>query len=395
MSLVNIRKYNFTIDFFEKRSIYPFYSHVFNKSNQQNFINPNQTINSELGSSIHIVNYISPYFQLSLNDSTIPLKSYNYNQYIGFAVNLSDFSNVDEYMKHKMSSKGRSKMRGYLRRLETCFNIRYQMYYGEITLSNYNYLIEKLHSLIIHRFEERGDQHEALNQWDNIKNNTYSMILEKKASLFVIYDGDVPIDICLNNNHQNILDNSIRSYDINYSKFRLGYIDILKQLEWCFENGFEIFDMSYGDFEYKRRWSNEVYKFETQILYNNSRFIYKVKAFGLMQFLKSKAFLKEKNVDLVYHKFKSLLKKEGQSDSNEPKPLFEVTALKTKPKLEKLSEIDFRSDRFDFLKREIYDFQYLNFESSQNIKVYHFKNSNDIYIISGKNKTIQVKSLQL
>ena len=295
MSLINIKKYNFNSDFFETRLVYPFYTNVFNRSNEQNFPNPNLTISLDEGSIIHVVNYINPYFKLSLDDSTIPLKSYNFNQSIGFSVNLSDFSNVDDYMKFKMSSKGRKNIRSCLRRLETCFNIRYQMYFGEITLSNYQYLFEKLHSFIIHRFEERGDKHEALNHWDILKKNTYSMIHEKKASLFVIYNGDIPIDICLNYHHQNILDNAIVSFDINYSKFRLGYIDILKQLEWCFENGVEIFDMGIGDFDIKRSWSNEIYDFETQIIYNNSRITLKMKAFVIMQFLKSKEFLWKKN----------------------------------------------------------------------------------------------------
>ncbi|MCK0147063.1 GNAT family N-acetyltransferase [Arenibacter sp. F26102] len=394
MSLVTVKKHKFNNDFFETRLVYPFYTNVANRSNQQNYVNPNQTIGPELGSTIHIVNYINPYFQLSLNDSKIPLKSFIFSQSIGFAVNLSDFSNVDEYMNFKMSSKGRKNMRSSLRRLETCFNIRYQMYYGEITLPNYEYLFKKLHSFIIHRFEERGDKHEALNHWDILKKNTYSMILTKKASLFVIYDGDIPIDICLNYHHQNILDNAITSFDINYSKFRLGYIDIFKQLEWCFENGFQIFDMGIGDFEIKRWWSNEVYEFDTQILYNNSRFVHKMMAFGIMQFLKSKAFLKEKNVHLIYHKFRRLLKNELQPDSNESKDLFEVKPLETRPKREDLHEIDYRADKFDFLRREIYDFQYSNFEPSQNIKVYNLKNFQDIFIISGKNKTHQVKLLQ-
>ncbi|MEB8347222.1 GNAT family N-acetyltransferase [Flavobacteriaceae bacterium KMM 6898] len=393
MSLVKIKKYNLNIDFFGTRSIYPFYSNVYNKSNHQNFLNPNQNNSLELGSTIHVVNYINPYLQLSLNDSKISLKAFKFQLHIGFLANLHGFSNVDEYMKFKMSSKGRTKMRGYLRRLETCFNIHYKMYYGNITIADYELLFRKLHCFILNRFEERGNKHEALENWEILKKNSYAMILDKKASLFVIYNGEEPIDICLNYHHQNILDNAIRSYDINYSKFRLGYIDILKQLEWCFENGAEIFDLSFGDFEYKRKWCNEVYDFETQIIYNKSRFEYKAIAFGIMQLNKLKAHLKKKNVHLVYHKARKLFNRKIEVDTNKSKILFDVTEIETIPKMETLSQIDIRSDKYEFIKRPVYDFQYLNFETSQNIKVYNPINFPEVFIISGKKKCLKIELL--
>lgn len=390
MSLLDIKKYNFTINFFETRSIYPFYSNVYNKSNQQNFLNPNQNNSSEIASSIHIVHNINPYFELKLNNET-PLSIFKLSQNKGFMAVLMDYEGVDEYIKIKMSPKSRTKIRGFVRRLETCFNIRYHMYHGEITRVNYEYLFKKLHSFIMIRFDERGDDHQALDHWDILEKNTYSMILEKKASLFVIYNGDVPIDICLNYHHQNILDNAIRSYDINYSKFRLGYIDILKQLEWCFENGVTIFDLSYGDFEYKRKWCNEVYDFETQIIYSNSSFVNKAIAYGIMQFYKLKKYLKKKNVHLFYHKVKKLLKGGDKVETKKSEISFIITELETLPNKDTLSIIDYHLDEFGFIRRQIYDFQYLNFEPAKNIIVYTRLDQPDTFIISGKNKKIKIK----
>ena len=389
MSLLNIKKYNFNIKFFETRFIYPFYSNVYNKSNQQNFLNPNQKNCPGPESTIHIVHNINPYFDLKLNRNT-PLSVFKLSKNKGFMAVLRNYEDVDEYMKIKMSPKSRTKIRGYARRLETCFNIRYQMYYDEITWENYEYLFKKLHSFIINRFKERGDNHQSLDHWDFLEKNTYEMILEKKASLFVIYNGDVPIDICLNNHHQNILDNAIRSYDISYSKFRLGYIDILKQLEWCFENGVTIFDLSYGDFEYKRKWCNEVYSFETQILYNNSRLVYKAIAFGIMQFYRLKEYLIKKNIHLFYHKLRKLLKREKRVDSMRSEVTFQIIEMKIRPDLETISEIDYHMDEYAFLKRHIYDFQYLNFEHTKNIKVYKFRDQPDTFIISGKNQKLKI-----
>src|SRR5690606_41905928 len=64
-----------------------------------------------------------------------------------------------------------------------------------------------------------------------------TLFRSKRASFFVIYDGDHPIEISLNYHLNDVLFSSISSFDIDYAKFGLGHIEIHKQLEWCLEHG--------------------------------------------------------------------------------------------------------------------------------------------------------------
>lgn len=383
--------YNFTLDFFSKREVYPFFHYIRNKTNKQDYYNPLETADCELHNKVYVVNHIPPYLEALTYQGPKALTCFKIYQMKGYLADLKGFDSLEDYMKKQFGPKSRSKMRGYLRRLEKCFDIRYSWYYGEIEKQEYDWLFRQLHHLIARRFIQRGDTHESFAHWQTLEEITYEMILQKQASIFVIYDGPKAIDICINYHHQNILDNSIRSYDIDYSKFRLGYVDIMKQLEWCIANHYRIFDLSYGVFDYKKWWCNQEYLFEQQILYRKNDIFKKGQAFCIMQLLRLKGYLKEKNVHLLYHKIRKQFKKSGLPEVKaEKKPLqlkespwtddIDVTAWQT---------LDIEKDDFGFLRKTVYDFQYRNAEHRSCIRIYQTEMEPDCYIISGtKNKTM-------
>ena len=68
---------------------------------------------------------------------------------------------------------------------------------------------------------------------------------------------------CELNFSEDTLFDAITVFDIDYSKFHLGSITIMKLIEWCIENEIKILDFSKGYFEYKRRWCTKIYDFET------------------------------------------------------------------------------------------------------------------------------------
>lgn len=385
-----VKKYKFAYDFYETRRIYPFYENVLNKTNGKNYFNNEIKRTDDLVNVVHIVNYINPYYNLILDKNQPHLNVIKLHQDKGFLAKLDEFTTIDAYMNSKMSSKSRTKMRGFVRRLETCFTISFKMYFGEISKNDYNFLFSKFHEFLTNRFLQRGDNHEALPRWDSIKNSTYQMILDKTASLFVIYNDKEPIDICLNYHHQNIIDNAIRSYDIDYSRFRLGYIDIYKQLEWCFENGIEIFDLSLGDFDYKRKWCNVVYEFENHIIYNKNSILKKIIAHILLLFYKTKGHLKEKNVHLLYHKIRNFFKTKTKHDPGHNESTIELEEINNLPALEKLTIIDSTLEVYRDLRKPIYDFQYSTAESANTIKVYKMNNQNTLYFVKGLNKILKI-----
>ncbi|MGB5668552.1 MAG: GNAT family N-acetyltransferase [Maribacter sp.] len=390
MSLIAIKKYKFAYDFYETRRLYPFYENAINRTNGKDYFNTQKTELNDLVNFIHVVNYINPYYDLIINEKETPLKAFKIDKDKGYMAQLNEFKSIEEYMGSKMSSKSRTKMRSYKRRLETCFNISYKMYFGEITKNDYDHLFSKFNLFLSKRFLQRGDEHEALARWDSLKENTFDMIMNKTASLFVIYNGNQPIDICLNYHHQNIIDNAIRSYDIDYSKFRLGYIDIYKQLEWCFQNGVEIFDLSLGDFDYKRLWCNVIYDFKHHILYNKNSFVKKVLAYTIVGFYNTKEYLKKKNVHLYYQKIKNIFKVKIRSGGSDYEHILELEELENLPLLDDITQIDFLLEKYRILRKTIYDFQYMNSDSSKNIRIYEMNNQKGIFFVKGRKKILKI-----
>ncbi len=102
------------------------------------------------------------------------------------------------------------------------------------------------------------------------------MILNKQASLFVIYDGKDAININLNMHVKNTVFLFITTYDIDYSKFRLGNTNWMMQLDWFLKNNIEIVDFSKGNIEYKKRWANKEYDFEYHLFYDSANIIIKM-----------------------------------------------------------------------------------------------------------------------
>ena len=382
-------KNNFNFDFYTRRSVYDCYQNIYNRTNGEDYLNSTLEISDHSQKDIIIVNNIPGYFEARIEDDNPAYKLFRIHYLDGFLIDLKDFTNLEDFMKFQFGSKSRSRLRGFMKRLETCFDIQYKMYHGKITKEKFHFLMDTLRVMISKRFVQRGDIHESLKNWDYYKNSAYDMILQKKASLFVIYDHDKPIDICLNYHHQNILFGNIKSYDIDYAKFRMGSIDTLKLLEWCLENGYTILDLSHGNLDYKHKWCNSKYIFEHHVLYNHKKISKKLMAYIMFRVLELKAFLKSRKVDVQYHKIRAMLKgNRGQKrESGNGKMFFEDISVKSINEVS-IHPIDINQDKFSFLRRAIYDFQYLNFEFSENIKVYTLFDDPNRFIIQGQKKAV-------
>ena len=148
-------------------------------------------------------------------------------------------------------------------------------------------------------------------EWEFYKEVTLPMILNKQAALFVVYDKDMPIAITLLNFSNNTMIDVIRTFDIDYSKFRLGTVSIMKQLEWCIENNFKALDFSKGYFEYKKRWANKPYWFEYHIYYDKKSFLAKTLALLYKNFFTFKLFLRKKHITNYIHELNFFLNKKS------------------------------------------------------------------------------------
>lgn len=380
-----VKKYRLVFDFLQLRKVCPIYEGVRNTTTDE-IVRSNEIAPDEHSSNtIYVVNYIPPFLEPQIRQADKRrLKAITMNYFYGFMADLRNQSTLDDYLKEKMSSKSRTKVKSYVRKLEACYPISYKLYFGEISSAHYDFLFSKFQEFLKSRFLQRGDTHELLPHWKSIRQDSYEMIRNKTASLFVIYNDKEPIDICLNYHTGNVMHNGIRSYDIAYSKFRLGYIDILKQLQWCFENGIHLFDLGVGDMDYKRHWCNVIYDFEHQIHYRKGKAWVKLVAITLARFYETKEYLKKKELHKFYHKIRKLFKKTTNRPELNKEKKMEILSDGPSSDQKSMTPLDLKDEANFLMKKSVCDFQYAYLEPSNEINVYKLNEDSEVYLIKGK-----------
>ncbi len=347
------------------------------------------TTSDELKSTIIAIHFI-PYYYKDLGYTVN--KDYSVIKIIsspGFFVDLRDYRDITDYMDKNLGSHKRQILKR-VKRLEICFKPSYKLYFGEIEEDNYVFLFNRMKKFITKRFQERQAINEQLKRWEQYQKEVYSLVKEKKASIFVIYHDALPISISLNYHHKNILVHTINTYDINYYKFGLGNINIFKMLDWAFNNQYEIFDFQWGDLTYKRNWCNHIVPYHSQVLYKKSNLVSTSIAYSIAAYFRIKRstliYKFQKNVKTVISFFTSNAKIKTETATTEKK----YSLNNTEPLISHIGllQIDPEKDEFEFLKSFYCDFIYLNQEKVQNVKI--FLKEEGSYIIQGKNHAIEV-----
>ena len=372
--------------FYERKRECSFVNNVYLKNNPEKSIYSQKSTGNNSKSGIHILEDVPSYVNIELHE--------NYNAYnilksnvLGFYVNLEGYSDVEEYLKSQMGAKNRSRLRGLVNRLEKCFDITYKIYFGEITKEDYELLFAYLKKFIKERFSQRGDKHQAMKEWNLYKESTFNMIMKKEASLYVIYNENRPIDICLNYHVAGVYVNKIRSYDIDYSKFRLGYIDIIKQLEWCLENNYTIFDLMRGDLRYKREFCNVITNLDRFIIYPKHNFGAK-----LWANIKKEELLLRPKLRFIKDATRKVLKNNASADTvqENKEPEIKIVELTVFPTNIKLEQIDLNQEEFNPVRKSVYEFQYSTSEHSKDVQIYKLTNEPGSFIVKSTSKIIKI-----
>ncbi|MEO1011530.1 MAG: GNAT family N-acetyltransferase [Bacteroidota bacterium] len=289
----------------------------------------------------------------------------------GYAVHLKGYASVEDYFDAHLKRSSKKAIKRALNRFEHCFEVSYTMFYRSISRDTYNFLLEALYKMISDRFKDRYTTHTALKQWEYYHSLFYRLVSEGRGSIFVIFDREIPIEISLNFNFGNIMLSAFSSFNADYAKFSLGNIEIYKQLEWCLENGYVLFDMSYGDFKYKMDWSNLHYDFETHVISKTSL------GGPLASFLEKKGqitnYFIKKEVNHTYHRIKSILK--GERGPKEPDGrnidfTLEKVDTSEMDKINGLKRVNLVEPQWNRLKRYVYDYLYLEQKRLQDITIY-------------------------
>tara|TARA_R110002050_G_scaffold296426_1_gene456398 strand:- start:45499 stop:46740 length:1242 start_codon:yes stop_codon:yes gene_type:complete len=352
----------------------------------------NETI-KDFKNKVFFIYDVPDYFKINAQKLNDKLRLINIKQYPGYFINLEKHTNIKSYLENTFSKKSVQKLNRYKRRLELCFNINYKVYHGKIEKSEYDFIFDSFKKLLTKRFDDKKITNNNLNkeEWDFYYNVVYPLILEKKASLFVVYNDKTPIAIRLNYYSETIIFDAITVFDIDYNKFHIGKISIMKMLEWSFEKEYKIFDFSKGYYDYKESWSDLKYDFEYHLYYDSSAIISTLIAKSIAAFFKFKQYLREKKLNEKLHKITYRLKKASKETQIQVDEIQKDLSLLDKNMLE---EIDIEINH-TFLKKHVFDFLFLTSEHLNDLTIYQVKNEDEnTFFIKGKknNKLIVVNN---
>jgi CelD/BcsL family acetyltransferase involved in cellulose biosynthesis len=210
---------------------------------------------SALKNKTFLIYDIPAYFKVDTTQLGDKIELLRSKQYPGFLIETQKYKSLNDYMLANFSKNSRNKNNKYKRRLEDSFNMSYRMFYGAITKEAYDLVFLQFRILLEKRFEDKQVTNNNLDEkeWSFYHDVAYQLILEKKASLYVIYNNDKPIGVTLCYLSDDKLFDAITVFDIDYFKFHLGTVTIMELIEWCIDNGFKNLDFFKGYFEYKTR----------------------------------------------------------------------------------------------------------------------------------------------
>ncbi len=327
---------------------------------------------------IYSVFFIPDYLKPSINSEIFSLKKVS-QFFKGYAIFLNDFASADAYIKHRFRSNAKG-IRRRVKRLESCFRISYKTFYGDIEKEEYDFLMECLRKMLVRRFEQRNDVSQSLTQWERYQKMYFSLINEKKASLFVVFENNDPIVVSLNHHFQGKLFSAISSYDIDYGKFSLGSVEIYKKLDWCINNNHDSYEMGMGDLSYKREWCNHIYHFEHQIIYPKRSILASINAF--VEYLKVSA--KEFVFKVAYVRYKKF--KANRKKNNNFETPYESSPIEEVNNDIGYSVVDYNNQEYSFLRKPTFDFLYSAIDHVSNVKVFEISKEKKTYLIVGKSK---------
>lgn len=319
------------------------------------------------------------------------------NTFKGSLINLKNYKDFEDYMGIKFTAKRRGQLKTYEKRLHKAFNITHEIVYGSISERKYNYLFDRFYTMLETRFIEKEMKNDEIPQWEYYRKVMYDLIQNKNAFLSVFYHNTTPISMSLNVIQGSVIYGYMKSHDINFSKFSLGFLDLKKVIHWGFQNNFEVFDFLKGKYDYKSKWVDTEYYFQKQIIYNpkslKSTGIAKLIALEIKSFYFFIKLLKLIQIDKLYKKYTSLKYLQGTR-----KKIKDLKTIKSREN-KVLSEDIFTNDtllKIDiadnlYLKKPAYDFLYSENEHIESIAVYKVIKAHETYIIKGAKKMQKIK----
>lgn len=336
---------------------------VTNTLANHNLILPQKTNDVFKLHSVFSIYDIPNYLKLNFIEAENNIKILKAPLYNGFLINLQNYKNLDAYLSKKLGRGRKSQLKRYKKRLDFCINPTYKIFFGDISKSEYSFLFDTLKLLTVKRFNQKKEINFELPYLDKYYEVMFKLILNKQASIFVIYHDTKPICITLNFIQKHTVFHWNSCFDIDYSMFNLGHVNMLNHLEWSFNNNIKVFDMGRGDFHHKRKYVDTKYLYEDFFLLTSNNSISKLKFyynFGiiyiryyLISFLK---IVNAQKIYSVYSKYKyRVLAKPNNLKEQEVVSYHFIDKLPELKNLKQIRYFDIESNMLVAINKFIFD----------------------------------------
>ncbi|WP_435315349.1 GNAT family N-acetyltransferase [Cellulophaga fucicola] len=392
-------RFSFFLDLFFKDKAFPwFYNKITNNYLKTVVYNTTDTPDKTSNVETCIVYDIPNYLDIKTTIQETNLKEISFPLYNGYAVYFGNHNTCDAFLNDQVGKSRTNKLRRHQNRLDLSIAPTYTMYYGAIEEIEYKRLFKELKRITALRFTQKEEHNFELPYLNYYEEIMFKMIFEKKASIYVIYDKDKPINITLNFIDGQTMLHFNSCFDVDYSMYNLGHLNTIKHLRWCYDNGIKLFDMGRGDFFHKRQWINKTYLYQEHIIYNSKSIIATLKAKKTIVFHKLRfrmvALLKKMKFHLAYGKyikFKYRLSNKKDAQNNSTYTISNGVAI---PKDKKIVKINYLDKEYSNLLFYVNDFLHKNFEKNSAISVYKENELATTYYIKGEKNTqkISIKS---
>nr|WP_298998264.1 GNAT family N-acetyltransferase [uncultured Allomuricauda sp.] len=295
----------------------------------------------------------------------------------GYRMNLKDCDSVDHYLSSRFGRSSRYKLRREKKRLEQCFNPSYKMWQEKIERSHYDFIYDELFRLLEVRSEEKNiEDNYYFDYKEKYRDVIFQLLHQKKASVHVIYVGENPIDICINFIKGKTVYQFIRTYDIAFSKFKTGYINLIKHLEWAIDQGFESIVFGPGNVEWKEKWCNETYNYNKIVFYNSNSLRMRMKSFVFIMTYNIKSMVRTTKFKIVIDKI--FQKPKAKTSNKKKKFSFELKSSEDL-ELKFLNLLDLNTQD-TYFRRFLFNYMYDNKINLANVQIFNSPKQ-DLYVL--------------
>ncbi|MBS9463881.1 GNAT family N-acetyltransferase [Flagellimonas sp. 389] len=290
-----VHKVQFVFDLFlEKKTTSLYNPRLKNHLTQKSVLTENSFLNI-INSKVIIVKDIPDYIEV-IGQESHSYKCKKVPQYKGFLINLLRYQDIKDYLIDNLNKRNRKNLFSKRNKLHGEYQIRYECYHKKIDKFDYDLIFDRFYILLEQRFREKKVYNRYLMDWQKLHEETYQKILNGDASLYVIFNEKEPISITLNFHLGDIVFSHIHTYDIEYSKYNLGDINMFANIEWCLDNKISIFDLSMGKTYNKQKWCNYEYRFMYHVYYNSDSLFGRLSSSMVMLKLKLIQYLRNKGI---------------------------------------------------------------------------------------------------